>query len=42
MVKPDIPVLIEYEPTGYCKTFGKIIAEMINWGREHRNVIIDE
>lgn len=40
-VYPDIPVLIEYEPTGYCKTFGKIIQEMINWGREHRSVIVD-
>lgn len=40
-VYPDTPVLIEYEPTEYCRTFGKIISEMINWGREHRRVIVE-
>ena len=40
-VYPDTPVLIEYEPTEYCRTFGKIIGEMIEWGREHRKVIIE-
>jgi DNA-binding HxlR family transcriptional regulator len=38
-VYDDIPVLIEYEPTAYCQTFGKIIEEMIHWGREHRKMI---
>ncbi|MGB3106985.1 winged helix-turn-helix transcriptional regulator [Sphingobacterium siyangense] len=41
-VNPDSPVLIEYLPTAYCRTFGNIIQEMINWGREHRKVIIEE
>jgi len=39
-VYDDSPVLVTYEPTPYCRTFGKIIMEMINWGREHRKVII--
>lgn len=38
-VYPDTPVLIEYEPTEYCRTFGNIIMEMINWGRQHRQKI---
>jgi DNA-binding HxlR family transcriptional regulator len=38
-VYDDTPVLVEYEPTGYCKTFGKIISEMIQWGENHRQVI---
>lgn len=41
-VYPDTPVLIEYEPTAYCRTFGKIIGEMIEWGREHRKVIVED
>lgn len=41
-VYPDIPVLIEYQPTEYSRTFGKIIQEMINWGREHRKKIITQ
>jgi DNA-binding HxlR family transcriptional regulator len=40
-VYPETPVLIEYEPTEYCRTFGNIISEMINWGREHRKVIVE-
>ena len=38
-VYPDTPVLIEYEPTGYCRTFAKIITEMIRWGEAHDKVI---
>ena len=41
-VYPDTPVLVEYEPTEHCRSFGKIIAEMINWGREHRRVIVED
>jgi DNA-binding HxlR family transcriptional regulator len=41
-VYPETPVLIEYEPTEYCRTFGNIIMEMINWGREHRRVIVED
>jgi DNA-binding HxlR family transcriptional regulator len=32
-VYPETPVLIEYEPTECCRTFGKIIDEMINLGK---------
>ncbi|MFT3827079.1 MAG: helix-turn-helix domain-containing protein [Chitinophagaceae bacterium] len=38
-VYDDTPVLIEYEPTEYCRTFGNIILAMINWGREHRKFV---
>ena len=38
-VYDEVPVLVEYEPTEYCRSFGKIIMEMINWGREHRKVV---
>ena len=38
----DIPVLIEYEPTEHCRSFGKIIYEMIKWGEEHREVVINK
>jgi DNA-binding HxlR family transcriptional regulator len=38
-VYADTPVLVEYEPTQYCRSFGNIIQEMINWGREHRKIV---
>ena len=38
-VYADSPVLVEYESTGYCKTFSPIILEMIKWGKEHRKII---
>lgn len=38
-VTADIPVLIEYEPTAYCRTFGRIITEMIRWGKQHEQVV---
>lgn len=38
-VHTDIPVLIEYESTDYCKTFGPVILTMIEWGMEHRKHI---
>ncbi|WP_228424872.1 winged helix-turn-helix transcriptional regulator [Chryseobacterium culicis] len=41
-VYPETPVLIVYEPTEYCRTFGNIIQEMISWGREHRRVIVED
>lgn len=41
-VYPDIPILIEYQPTEYSRTFGKIIQEMICWGREHRKKVVVE
>ena len=33
------PVLVEYESTDYCKTFGPLILTMIKWGIEHREKI---
>ncbi|WP_114791253.1 helix-turn-helix domain-containing protein [Niabella yanshanensis] len=39
-VYPDTPVLVEYEPTEYCRTFGAIIQSMIDWGRKHRKTIL--
>lgn len=33
------PVLVEYEPTEHCRSFGGIIMEMINWGVAHRKVV---
>jgi DNA-binding HxlR family transcriptional regulator len=39
-VYTDSPVLIEYEPTQYCRSFGKIIQAMINWGKEHREIVV--
>lgn len=38
-VYSDMPVSVEYEPTEYCKSFGDIIQEMIDWGRSHRKVV---
>ncbi len=37
----DAPVLLEYEPTEHCLlSFGKIIREMINWGENHRAIVV--
>src|ERR1700712_3013133 len=38
-VYDDTPVLVEYEPTQYCQSFGKIIQEMIDWGNAHRKIV---
>src|SRR3954465_13955018 len=38
-VTPTSPVLIEYESTEYCRSFGGIILEMIKWGKEHRDML---
>ncbi|RFZ90242.1 transcriptional regulator [Mucilaginibacter conchicola] len=35
-VTPTIPVTVEYSETDYCLSFGSIILEMIQWGKEHR------
>jgi DNA-binding HxlR family transcriptional regulator len=40
-VYPDSPVLIEYESTDYCKSFGDIILSMIAWGKEHKNKVMN-
>lgn len=41
-VYADTPVLVEYEPTSYCRTFGAIIQEMIRWGKQHRKTILHQ
>lgn len=41
-VSPGPPVLVEYESTDYCKTFGHIIFEMIKWGIDHRKKLKGE
>lgn len=33
------PVLVEYNSTPYCKSFGHIILEMIRWGKAHRKMV---
>ncbi len=41
-VDPGPPVLVSYLSTPYCKTFGNIIEEMIEWGKNHRKVIAEK
>lgn len=41
-VYPDIPVLIEYEPTDHCHSFGNVIAEMISWRRTHKEIVLQK
>ncbi|MCH5718932.1 helix-turn-helix transcriptional regulator [Niabella hibiscisoli] len=41
-VYADTPVLVDYEPTAYCKTFGDIIQSMIDWGKKHRKTILQK
>lgn len=41
-VYPESPVLVEYESTEYCKTFGAIILAMIDWGKQHKSMIMKE
>ena len=35
-VIPSRPVVVEYNSTDYCHSFGDIILEMIKWGKHHR------
>ncbi|WP_461534199.1 winged helix-turn-helix transcriptional regulator [Sinomicrobium sp.] len=41
-VYPDTPVLVEYSPTEYCRTFGNIIQAMIDWGKAYRKVVVED
>lgn len=41
-VYADIPVLIEYESTDYCKSFGPVIEAMIAWGLSHRKKLMKQ
>jgi len=40
-VYTDSPVLVEYESTDYCKTFAPIILAMIEWGKQHKKMIME-
>lgn len=42
VVKDESPVLVEYETTPYCKTFSEIILAMINWGKQHYEVLKED
>jgi len=39
-VHPDTPVLVEYESTEHCRSFGKVIEEMISWGKEYKKIVL--
>ncbi len=41
-VYSETPVLVEYESTEYCKSFGYIILEMIKWGKAHRKKVTEK
>jgi len=41
-VYPETPVLVEYCPTEYCRSFGDIIQSMIDWGRAHRKAVVED
>jgi DNA-binding HxlR family transcriptional regulator len=36
----DAAVMVTYESTDYCKSFGPIIQEIIDWGRQHRKHVM--
>jgi DNA-binding HxlR family transcriptional regulator len=37
---PDFPKKVEYETTDYCYSFGSIILEMIQWGKQHKKKVM--
>ena len=39
-VYTDTPVLVEYVPTEHCRSLGRVIEEMIRWGRNHRSIVL--
>ncbi|MBD2705252.1 helix-turn-helix transcriptional regulator [Spirosoma sp. BT702] len=41
-VIPTTPVGVEYISTEYCQSFGRIILEMINWGKQHRERLMHQ
>src|ERR1700759_44318 len=38
-VYDEIPVVVEYTTTEYCRSFGDIILEMIRWGEAHKKKV---
>ncbi|MGS2741800.1 winged helix-turn-helix transcriptional regulator [Sinomicrobium sp. M5D2P17] len=41
-VYPDSPVIVEYTFTEYAKEYGDLILQMIEWGKKHRRMLIEE
>lgn len=41
-VDPNSSMLVEYESTEYCRTFGEIIGAMISWGIQHRKKVMQK
>lgn len=39
VVYDEVPVLVEYQTTPYCKTFADIILAMIEWGKAHKKMV---
>lgn len=39
-VHPDTPVLVEYESTEHCRSFGTVIEAMISWGKEYKKIVL--
>lgn len=39
-VMPTVPVSVTYELTPYSETLDKVIAELRNWGLQHRERIV--
>lgn len=38
-VYTDVPVVVEYELTGYSDTLGDVLTSLSNWGEMHREKI---
>ncbi len=38
-VYDEVPVKVHYTPTPYAKTLEKVLMEMIEWGKLHKNTI---
>jgi len=41
-VDPDFTTIIEYEFTEHAKAYGNLIFQMIDWGKQHKQLIIKE
>lgn len=41
-VYSSVPVIVEYSMTEYGKSLDKVITELRNWGKQHRQVILKD
>jgi DNA-binding HxlR family transcriptional regulator len=39
IIRKNYDNAVDYEVTDYCKSFEKIISEMIDWGKNHNSHI---